>query len=101
MPVRNIKCSLEIDVDCPMLEMLPSQPSSRFLSVLCRHEPCGILVRWALPMLFAASLAGASPPVILMARLANSTVPAGGTAQIQIFLAAPATIVTGEIVLDL
>ena len=37
----------------------------------------------------------------LMARIANSTVPAGGTAQIQIFLAAPATIVTGEIVMDL
>jgi hypothetical protein len=35
-----------------------------------------------------------------MARIANSTVPAGGKPQIQIFLAAPATIVTGEIVMN-
>ena len=84
-----------------MLKMLPSRVSSRCLNVLGRHELCGILLRWALPMVFAASAAGASPAVALMARIANSTVPAGGRAQIQIFLAAPATIVTGEIVMDL
>jgi len=84
-----------------MLKMLPSRISSRFLSVLGRHELCGIVLRWALPIVFAASAAGASPSVTLMASIANSTVPAGGTAQIQIFLAAPATIVTGEIVMDL
>ena len=85
-----------------MLETLLVRPSSRLLSVLSRHKLCSILLRWALPILSTASLAqAASPPVTLSASLANSTVPAGGTAQLQIFLAAPVTIVSGEIVMDL
>lgn len=52
-------------------------------------------------MIFATAAVWASSPVSLAVRVASATVPAGGTAQIQIFLAAPTTIVCGEIVMDL
>ncbi|HEY3377552.1 MAG TPA: hypothetical protein VGL77_08660, partial [Armatimonadota bacterium] len=52
-----------------------------------------------LPFL-AGALIGAEPSVIEL-RIANETVPAGGTVQIKIFLAAPTPILTGRIVMKL
>ena len=60
-----------------------------------RLGACGIL-----GVLFGGAVWAAAPQPIV-ARIAGATVPPGGTAQLQIFLAAPAELVNGEIILDL
>jgi len=61
---------------------------------------CGILLRLSICTLLTTGLFAAEPAV-LSATVASATVPAGGTAQVQIFLNAPHAIVSGEIVMEL
>jgi len=95
-------CNYKNRIDNFMLQTLIFPSSRRLLCVPPRHKSCGILLASTLFLLFAIGTAnGAATPVPLSVRVANTTVPAGGTAQIQIFLTTPAAIVNGEMILDL
>src|ERR1700732_2057002 len=80
---------------------MPPQCPGSSARVPVRHSVCSVSIhRLMLALLIAAPLRADPPQASLITRFASPTVPPGGTAQVQLFLAEPHALATGSVIVD-
>src|SRR5437016_3836734 len=80
---------------------MPLPFAGSYIRVPVRHRVCSVSLHCAaLAVLVAVCPAADVSQAILITRVSSPSVPPGGKAQIQVFLAAPHAFVSGRIIMD-